>query len=107
MFSGRKRKKEGFNELDQASARIRQSIQELEEELRSRSDEKIRSGPNVLPPLERVKTNKSNVKLHVAVSKGQVRNRRNEMKDSTFLLLLMVLAIVASIYWVLHLVGVH
>lgn len=103
MFSRRKKNSE-FSELDRASREILDRINELEELVgKGKAIKAMQPERNTLPPPDRVMESRQHRTLKVAVASNSVRNSRRELRDNSFLLILLGLSIAASAFWIVRL----
>lgn len=103
MFSKRKRNSE-FSEIDRASKEILDRINELEALVgKGTAIKAMQPERNTLPPPDRVMESRQHRTLKVAVASNSVRNSRRELKDNSFLLLLLIASIAASAFWIVRL----
>lgn len=101
----RKKSRRGteFDNLDRASRELMQKINELEEMIGQGAPVSMQPQRNTLPPPDRVRQTRQHNTLKVAVARGNVRNARRELHESTALLLVLICSIAASTFWIIRL----
>ncbi|WPX41768.1 hypothetical protein QET93_006640 [Akkermansia sp. N21116] len=99
----RKQRDSEFSDLDRASRELMQKISELEEMVGQGSPVSMHPQRNTLPPPDRVRQTRQQNTLKVAVARGNVRNARRELHESTALLLVLICSIAASTFWIIRL----
>lgn len=62
-----------------------------------------RSDPNTMGPPEEIVAHRQNKRIHVAMSRGVVQNTRRELRDNIFLLVLLIVSIATSGWWIFNL----
>ncbi len=105
MFLIKKRKQRDpeYSSLSREARELMEKINALEEMVGQGSPISMQHQRNTLPPLDRVRQSTQDKTLKVAVARGNVRNSRRALHESTFLMVVLIGAIVASTFWIIRL----
>ncbi len=89
-------------EFDLREAEINREIANLKAYL-AKPQTRRRPDPNTMGPPDEIVARRQNKRIHVAMTRGGVQNTRRELRDNIFLLILLIVSIAASGWWIFNL----
>lgn len=92
-------------EFDLREAELNRQIASLRAYIEKPKSQQVRRrvDPNTMGPPDEIVRRRQNRRIHVAMGNGRVQNTRRELRDNVFLLVLLVVSIAASGWWIFNL----